>query len=263
MKYTVKSGDTLSEIATRNGLKDWSGITGYKSGNPNLILPGEELSLPDPVTSDLPQTGGMTPSAPTLPAMSMPVNQPSPIPNPVPSPISSLPTTPLQARVDQETNPTSDYKTSITQALAKEGITDPKAIAYALATTQHETAGTNKPINEYGGSQYFTKMYEGRRDLGNNQSGDGDKYHGRGYIQLTGRSNYRDMGKRIGVDLENNPDLALEPNVAAKILAAFMKDRGVADLASKGDFIGARRPVNGSDQAQKIASLAQQYLSNM
>jgi len=152
-----------------------------------------------------------------------------------------------------------DYFGSVVDAFKREGIADPKVLAYARATINHETAGTNKPIDEYGGPEYWQR-YEGRQDLGNVQPGDGVKYHGRGYIQLTGRANYRAMGKRIGVDLENNPDLALRPDIAAKITAAFFKDRGVAALAQAGNFVGARGPVNGQDQADKIASAALQYL---
>ena len=101
------------------------------------------------------------------------------------------------------------------------------------------------PINEYGGDAYFTKMYEGRKDLGNTQPGDGARYHGRGYIQLTGRANYRSYGQKLGLALEQNPDLALEPDVAARILARYMKDHGVDRLAAAGDWEGVRRAVNG------------------
>lgn len=150
----------------------------------------------------------------------------------------------------------------IVQALQKQGILSPRTLAYVLATIQHETAGTFMPIKEYGGDAYF-KRYEGRADLGNTQPGDGVKYHGRGFIQLTGRHNYRDMGAKIGVDLENNPDLALDPTVSAMILAQFVKERGVAQIADSGDFAGARRPVNGYDRAWDIAAIANNYLANI
>jgi len=71
------------------------------------------------------------------------------------------------------------------------------------------------------------------------------------------------MGERIGIDLENNPDLANSPEVAAKILSAFFKDRGVAQYANSGDFVGARKPVNGTDQAFNIANNARQYLASI
>lgn len=147
----------------------------------------------------------------------------------------------------------------ITKAFQDEGISDPSTMAYALATIQRETAGSFSPINENGGNDYFTQNYEGRQDLGNTQAGDGAKYHGRGFVQLTGRANYKSMGDRLGIDLENNPDLALNPIIASKIMAAFFKDNGVADLAKNEDYVNARGPINGSDQADAIANEARRY----
>ena len=66
-------------------------------------------------------------------------------------------------------------------------------LSYMLATSFHETAFTVQPISEYGDTAYFTRMYENRADLGNTQPGDGAKFHGRGYVQLTGRKNYSEM----------------------------------------------------------------------
>src|SRR3990167_11061442 len=131
----------------------------------------------------------------------------------------------------------------IEAALKAEGISDPRTLAYALATIEHETAGTFEPIEEYGGRSQARKL----------GYGGGENYFGRGFIQLTHAENYRDIGRRIGVGdaLVQNPQLALRPDVSAKILAAFFKDRGVAQATSKGDFIGARRPVNGTDRARE------------
>ena len=77
------------------------------------------------------------------------------------------------------------------------------------------------------------------------QPGDGAKYHGRGYIQITGRANYRSYGQKLGVDLENNPELALDPTISAKILACYFKDWGVATAAKVGDWRKVRKLVNG------------------
>ncbi len=130
------------------------------------------------------------------------------------------------------------------EALAAQGIdTVPCQIA-ALATVGTEV-GSFAPIKEYGGKAYFKRMYEGRKDLGNVRPGDGVRYHGRGYIQLTGRANYRTYGKKLGVPLERNPDLALRPDVAAKVLAAYVADHGIATLAAAGDWQAVRRAVNG------------------
>jgi predicted chitinase len=130
------------------------------------------------------------------------------------------------------------------EALSAYGIdTMPCQIA-TLATVGTEV-GSFAPINEFGGDAYFTKMYEGRSDLGNVHPGDGARYHGRGYIQLTGRANYRTYGGKLGVPLEDQPDLALRPDVAAKVLAAYVADHGIAKLAAAGDWQGVRRAVNG------------------
>ena len=66
-----------------------------------------------------------------------------------------------------------------------------------------------------------------------------------GFIQLTGRANYRSYGQKLGVPLEAQPDLALDAAVAARVLATYMRDRNLGALAGKGDWQGVRRGVNG------------------
>jgi hypothetical protein len=113
----------------------------------------------------------------------------------------------------------------------------------ALATISVEVP-IFAPIHEIGDDAYFMR-YEGRADLGNNQAGDGPRYHGRGMIQLTGRANYATYGQRIGVDLEGNPDLALDPNVSAAVFVTYFVARGIPQMARAGDWEGVRRAVNG------------------
>ena len=129
-------------------------------------------------------------------------------------------------------------------ACAEEGLTDCPTVIAVLATIGTEV-GSFAPINEFGGTSYFTRLYEGRKELGNTRSGDGARYHGRGFIQLTGRANYAKYGKALGIPLEDDPDLALGAGVAARILALYFKDHGLAALARKGDWKGVRRGVNG------------------
>ena len=127
----------------------------------------------------------------------------------------------------------------VSNALKEAGITDKNSVIAALATMSVESGF--KPIEEYASGQ----AYEGRQDLGNTQPGDGVRFKGRGYIQLTGRANYKAYGEKLGIDLVNNPDLALRPDVASKILVQYFKDRGIPEKAQNGDWEGVRRAVNG------------------
>ena len=133
---------------------------------------------------------------------------------------------------------------AICKALAEHGLDDVPSTIAAVATIATEVSSF-LPINEFGNTGYFTRMYEGRKDLGNTHPGDGARYHGRGFIQLTGRANYRSYGAKLGVPLEQNPELALRPDVAAKVLASYFEERGIAALAARGDWKGVRRAVNG------------------
>lgn len=147
--------------------------------------------------------------------------------------------------------------------------------AYALATAYHETAHTMQPISEFGGNKYFTRMYDitGERPTlakkhGNTKPGDGPKYKGRGYVQLTWKINYINAGSKIGMpNLVNEPDLALRDDVAAKIMVGGMSEgwfTGKAckhylpttGAASKDQFVQARRIINGVDKADAIAGYA-------
>jgi hypothetical protein len=137
-------------------------------------------------------------------------------------------------------------------------------IAYALATAKHETADTMQPIKERGGEAYFKRMYDimgerpaKARELGNVKPGDGARYAGRGYVQLTGRANYAQYG------LADNPDDAMKPEIAARVLKDGMEKGRFTGKSLKdylpGDYIGARRIVNGTDRAQMIADYAVKF----
>lgn len=138
----------------------------------------------------------------------------------------------------------------IVAGLEELGIGSPAVQVAAAATVAVET-GTFQPINEYGGRTpeaaraYFTRFYEGRADLGNTQRGDGDRFHGRGFVQLTGRANYRLFGAKLGLDLENRPELALDSVAASRILAHFFRDRGIPAAAEAGNWELVRHRVNG------------------
>lgn len=158
--------------------------------------------------------------------------------------------------------------------------------AYALATAYHETAHTMLPVKELGGTAYFTRMYDIKgsrpakaKELGNLTPGDGAKYAGRGYVQLTGKSNYakataklRALG--IDVDLVANPDRAMEPMIAALILVSGMMEGWFTsrkmpdDLPARGNatkvqFIASRDIINGTDKQDLIAGYAVDFQTGL
>lgn len=138
-------------------------------------------------------------------------------------------------------------------------------ISYALATIKHETADTFKPIEEYGKDSYFRK-YDWRADLGNSKAGDGLKFKGRGFAQITGRTNYTKFAKLLKIPLDKNPELALDASVAFQILTLGMHKglftgKKLSDYitASKADYRNARNIINGLDKAALIAGYAKSF----
>lgn len=87
--------------------------------------------------------------------------------------------------------------------------------------------------------------YEYRKDLGNTQPGDGMKFKGRGLIQITGRNNYYECGKALGVDLVTQPELLETNDLACRSAAWFWASHGLNDLADKGDFERITKRING------------------
>ena len=112
--------------------------------------------------------------------------------------------------------------------------------AHFLAQTCHELAGFRTTEEFASGS-----AYEGRKDLGNTQPGDGPRYKGRGLIQLTGRANYVEYGVALGLDLVDQPETAAEPVISLRIACEFWKRRGLNQLADRDDIDTITRRING------------------
>jgi len=142
--------------------------------------------------------------------------------------------------------------------------------AYMLATVKHECADTWQPIVERGPRSYFDKYETGTpigRRLGNAEPGDGWRYRGRGYVQITGRANYARLTQvlKLGptADLVLDPEQALRPAIAYQIMSVGMRKglftgKRLADYIGPGgcDYKNARRIINGVDQAARIAQYA-------
>jgi predicted chitinase/biotin carboxyl carrier protein len=128
----------------------------------------------------------------------------------------------------------------LTQAMTAADANTAQRQSMFLAQLAQETDGFNT-LEEYAdGTQY-----EGREDLGNTEPGDGARFKGRGFIQLTGRSNYEAAGQALGLDLVGNPELASDPNVAAKAAAWYWNKRDINSAADAGDFEEVTRRING------------------
>jgi peptidoglycan L-alanyl-D-glutamate endopeptidase CwlK len=142
----------------------------------------------------------------------------------------------------------------VLQGLGAVGLGDDTMVLMALATIRAETASF-VPISE-GVSRFNTSpggrpfdLYDNRKDLGNLGPPDGERYKGRGFVQLTGRTNYGDHGRAVGLGdkLLADPDEANEPATAAALLASFLKrrERPIKEALLAGDLATARRLVNG------------------
>lgn len=140
-------------------------------------------------------------------------------------------------------------------------LTDPRHLAYILATAFWETARTMQPIREMGGQSYLrSKRYY--------------PWFGRGYVQLTWKANYQryrdEVLKLFNVDIVANPDNAMKPDAAAYIMfdgmykGAFTgKKLGDYFTATGSDWINARRIINGTDKASQIAAIAKQFYADI
>lgn len=128
------------------------------------------------------------------------------------------------------------------QELPKAAINTGLRIAHFVAQMAHESAF--RYMEELGNADYF-KRYDGRKDLGNTEPGDGARYKGRGIIQLTGRTNYATYGQKLGLDLINKPELATDPVVATKVACLYWTERRINEPADADDVYTVTRRING------------------
>ena len=121
---------------------------------------------------------------------------------------------------------------------------------YNINTRKRATMFIAQIAHESGGFRYREEIasgaaYEGRRDLGNTQPGDGRRFKGRSYIQITGRANYAAISRAWGINFLRDPQRLAEPKYAAKGAAWWWATHGCNQLADTGDFIAVTRRING------------------
>jgi len=135
------------------------------------------------------------------------------------------------------------YAPYLNQAMQQAGINTPARQAAFLAQLGH-ASGSFQYMQELASG----KAYEGRKDLGNTQPGDGVKYKGRGPIQITGRANYAAAGKALGIDLINHPELAATPQVGFQTAAWYWNTHNLnalADQNTQASFDKITKSING------------------
>lgn len=137
--------------------------------------------------------------------------------------------------------------------LSKSSINTYLRVCHFLAQCAHES-DQFKTLEEYASGA----AYEGRRDLGNTQPGDGKRFKGRGIIQLTGRANYAEAGKALGIDLVGNPELGEDPETSVRTAIWFWENKKLNQFADKDDVTTITKRINGGlngfdDRKDKLA----------
>jgi len=171
---------------------------------------------------------------------------------PLAQPMQQTQTAPQsQDPIFQDQNPQRDYLVAQARAAGIRGA----ELSHFVAQAAHETGDwqhmvEQPPQGARNPQRYFARKYDGKRILGNTKPGDGYRFRGRGYIQLTGRDNYTRVGRALGIDLVNHPELAADPATAARIAVYFWKKR-VAPRVADFERAGVRDVTRGINPAQR------------
>jgi putative chitinase len=154
------------------------------------------------------------------------------------------------ARIDRATK----FQPIIDAAAPDFEITNNARMAAFLAQVGHESGGLHW-LTEIWGPTTAQSRYEGRKDLGNTQVGDGFKYRGRGLIQVTGRANYQRCSDGLATDFIGEPDKLAQPDYAVRSAMWFWQTHGLNKLADEGQFERITKIINGglNGYAERLA----------
>jgi putative chitinase len=126
------------------------------------------------------------------------------------------------------------------EAMRDHGINTPTRAAMFIAQVAHESGGFRYREEIASGA-----AYEGRHDLGNTHPGDGRRFKGRSFIQITGRNNYSQVSRALGIDFVSHPARLAAPKYAALGAAWWWQTHGCNQLADTGNFLAVTRRTNG------------------
>ena len=221
----VDPGDTVYKIARDNGVHPSVIMKLNGFNNQTKLVPGQEVKVPD-----------VYKATPTKSAITKGVEKAQP--KATPKPVSANTIAPITGTKAEQI---------LMNTAMRSGITGTELAAF-MAQMAHESHDF-KSMVEYGGSLDFRK-YDPKyapnkaKQLGNKYVGDGAKFKGRGYVQITGRYNYGIASKAIGVDLVKNPKLAENPAIAAKIAVWYWKHRVQPNVSNFNDVKAVTKPIN-------------------
>lgn len=136
------------------------------------------------------------------------------------------------------------FAVPLSAAMAEFEINTPSRQAAFLANVGHESGGLHWLV-EIWGPTIAQQRYEGRRDLGNVQIGDGFKFRGRGLLQTTGRANYAVVSGHLGVDYLSDPDRLADPVDASRSAGFFWQSHNLNKFIDGGDFLSVVKTING------------------
>lgn len=199
-----------------------------------LNLPGSTPTAPDATNATAP--------APAAQAAAVPAAIAAIAPPPPPPPAPASVTLDELVRIVPQVAPDrlAQFVAPLNEALAKAAIDTPLRKAAFIAQLVVES-DSFRTFEEYASG----RAYEGRADLGNVAPGDGERYKGRGAIQVTGRHNYESVSSYLGIDFVDNPELMATPENAFETAAWYWQSRNLNAVSDTGSIESVSRIVNG------------------